>query len=140
MLVNNFKKDIANRTRDLMKIPGSYDVINNYEKGYCTLKECITTMLDMEEELKSFENLAALGETTGFRFIYGMRVRGCSTAAQPDDGFIQIEDNNGYTDESGNSRYHDIISYRRKLTEDEIRHFSLDYLGVVQEVKCNLFD
>ena len=52
---------------------------------------------------------------------YGMRIRGFSIGCQPMDGFIERQD-----DPSG--RYHDILVYDRKLTEEETRHYSLDHL------------
>ena len=53
---------------------------------------------------------------------YGMRVRGFSIGCQPMDGFVERQD-----DPSG--RYHDILIYDRELTEEEIRHYSLDLIG-----------
>ena len=53
---------------------------------------------------------------------YGMRIRGFSIGFQPMDGFIEIQD-----DPSG--KYHDILVYDRKLTDEETRHYSLDLIG-----------
>lgn len=55
-------------------------------------------------------------------YKYGMRLRGCSIGCQPKEGFIERRD-----DVSG--RYWDIIVYDRKLTDDEISDYSLDYIG-----------
>ena len=55
-------------------------------------------------------------------YKYGMRLRGCSIGCQPKKGFIERRD-----DVSG--RYWDIIVYDRKLTDDEISDYSLDYIG-----------
>lgn len=55
-------------------------------------------------------------------YKYGMRVRGFSIGCQPMDGFIERQDD-------PTNRYHDIIVYNRELTEDEIRHYSLDFIG-----------
>lgn len=53
---------------------------------------------------------------------YGMRIRGFSIGCQPMDGFIERQD-----DPSG--KYHDILVYDRKLTDEETRHYSLDLIG-----------
>lgn len=56
------------------------------------------------------------------RYTYGMRLRGFSIGCQPSQGFIErLDDNTG--------KYHDLIVYDRKLTEDELKKFELDYLG-----------
>lgn len=54
-------------------------------------------------------------------FKYGMRLRGFSIGCQPKEGFIRRED-----DTTG--RYWDIIIYSRPLTDEEVRHYSLDNL------------
>ena len=55
-------------------------------------------------------------------YRYGMRLRGFSIGCQPMDGFTERED-----DPTG--KYHDIISYSRKLTDKEVADYELDYLG-----------
>ena len=52
---------------------------------------------------------------------YGMRLRGFSPGCQPMDGFVERQD-----DETG--KYWDILVYSRELTDDEVRHYSLDRL------------
>jgi len=52
---------------------------------------------------------------------YGMRIRGYAPGCQPMNGLVKRMDD--YT-----GRYHDILEYDRKLTEDEIEHYSLDLL------------
>ena len=59
-------------------------------------------------------------------YIYGMRIRGFSIGCQPMNGFIKRQD-----DRTG--KYHDILVYDRKLTEDETRHYSLDFIKGVTE-------
>lgn len=54
--------------------------------------------------------------------VYGMRLRGFSPGAQPKDGWIETEE-----DPLGD--YWNILVYNRKLTEEEAREYSLDYLG-----------
>lgn len=54
-------------------------------------------------------------------YKYGMRLRGFSMGCQPMEGFVERLD-----DESG--RYWDILVYNRKLTEEELEHYSLDEL------------
>lgn len=55
-------------------------------------------------------------------YKYGMRLRGFSIGCQPMNGFVERKD-----DESG--KYWDIIVYDRELTEEEVRHYSLDKLN-----------
>ena len=55
-------------------------------------------------------------------YKYGMRLRGFSIGCQPMDGFVERCD-----DEKG--VYWDIIVYDRKLTDDEVRDYELDYIG-----------
>ena len=50
---------------------------------------------------------------------YGMRLRGFSLGCQPMNGFIRR-----HNDPS--NKYYDIIEYDRKLTKEEIEHYSLD--------------
>lgn len=56
------------------------------------------------------------------RYVYGMRLRGFSIGCQPKEGFIERQD-------SKSGKYWDLIVYNRRLTEEETRHYSLDYLG-----------
>lgn len=51
---------------------------------------------------------------------YGMRLRGCAPMCQP-KGFARLDDTTG--------RYHDILAYTRKLTDNELYDYELDYLG-----------
>lgn len=53
-------------------------------------------------------------------FYYGMRLRGYSPGCQP-RGVLRRED-----DTTG--RYHDIIVYNRRLSEDEVRDYELEEL------------
>lgn len=55
-------------------------------------------------------------------YKYGMRLRGFSIGCQPKTGFIERTD-----DVSG--RYYDILAYDRRLTEQELEDYELDYLG-----------
>lgn len=54
-------------------------------------------------------------------YKYGMRLRGFAPMCQPMEGFIERQD-----DPSG--RYYDILVYNRKLTEQEVENYELDYL------------
>ncbi len=54
-------------------------------------------------------------------YEYGMRLRGFSPGCQP-KGVVEHKD-----DLTG--KYYDIICYERKLTEDELRDYELDYIG-----------
>lgn len=52
-----------------------------------------------------------------------MRLRGCSIGAQP-DGFEII----GNTIED---KYYDLLAYDRVLTDEELKDYELDYIGVM---------
>lgn len=54
-------------------------------------------------------------------YKYGMRQRGFSIGCQPMDGLIKRED-----DPTG--KYWDLLVYARELTEEEVRHYALDYI------------
>ena len=54
-------------------------------------------------------------------YKYGMRLRGFSIGCQPMRGFVERQD-----DPTG--RYHDILIYDRKLTDQEVRDYELDLL------------
>lgn len=52
-------------------------------------------------------------------YAYGMRLRGYSPGCQPKWGFVCRLDS---------YKYHDILLYDRKLTEQELRDYELDEL------------
>ena len=54
------------------------------------------------------------------KYYYGMRLRGFSIGCQPDGVLERIDDPKG--------RYHDIIVYDHRLSDNDVLHFSLDYL------------
>lgn len=57
-------------------------------------------------------------------YRYGMRLRGFSIGCQPMNGFYERQD-----DPTG--KYHDILIYTRKLTDNELVDYELDYLGEI---------
>ena len=59
-------------------------------------------------------------------YVYGMRLRPFSIGCQPKEGFVERRDSS--TAWYG-SEYWDYIVYDRKLSDAEIWHYSLDYLG-----------
>ena len=59
----------------------------------------------------------------GVEYKYGMRLRGFSPGAQPLSGFTGVAE--------GYGRYHNILVYKRKLTEKEMKSYDLDYLGEI---------
>lgn len=59
-------------------------------------------------------------------YIYGMRMRGCSPGAQPKDGFK-------YFSPSDDRRYYDKLYYTRKLTDEELKCYELDYIMTVDD-------
>ena len=54
-------------------------------------------------------------------YLYGMRLRGYSPGAQPSGVIKRKDDPNG--------KYHDILWYKKELTEKECRDYELDYIG-----------
>ena len=52
-------------------------------------------------------------------YTYGMRLRGFSIGCQPIYGLIDVVD-----DPTG--KYHDILIYKRELTEQELKDYELD--------------
>lgn len=54
-------------------------------------------------------------------YYYGMRLRGFSPMCQPMEGLIERQD-----DVTG--RYHDILVYDRKLSQEEERSYDLDFI------------
>lgn len=61
-------------------------------------------------------------------YVYGMRLRGFSIGAQPMNGLVDHEE-----DLTGN--YWDILIYDHELTEEERRHYSLDFIGHGEKIK-----
>ena len=60
-------------------------------------------------------------------YTYGMKLRGFSIGCQPKEGFIKrLDDNSG--------KYHDLIVYNRKLTEEEVNQYELDYIEDVDSL------
>jgi len=57
------------------------------------------------------------------RYRYGMRLRGFSIGCQPMEGLIEARD------DIIKGRYHNLLIYDRKLTDEEIEEYELDYLG-----------
>lgn len=55
-------------------------------------------------------------------YTYGMRLRGFSPGCQPKEGFVAVDDD-------CLSEYHNILLYNRKLTDEELGNYDLDYLG-----------
>jgi hypothetical protein len=129
MNAKNFMKDCASRLKELSKLPNADKVIAKYERGLITLNEAVEELKSIEVEQIKLQNKINAGATV--KYLYGMRLRGCSTSAQPDEGFICRED----VDNLGDFKdwilrdYWDVISYNRVLSERERQHFSLDYLG-----------
>lgn len=57
-------------------------------------------------------------------YKYGMRLRPYSIGCQPMDGLVSVMVDN---------RYWNILIYDRKLTDQEISDYELDYLGEVEQ-------
>lgn len=52
-----------------------------------------------------------------------MRLRGCSIGTQP-NGFEIIEN-------TIEDKYYDLLAYDRVLTDEELKEYELDYIGVM---------
>lgn len=52
-----------------------------------------------------------------------MRLRGCSIGTQP-NGFEIIEN-------TIEDKYYDLLAYDRVLTDEELKEYELDYIGVI---------
>lgn len=63
-------------------------------------------------------------------YKYGMRLRGFAPGCQPMDGFVRAEEGKCMGD--SRMRYHNILLYNRKLTEQECKDYELDDLNEVQ--------
>ena len=61
-------------------------------------------------------------EIKKMNYRYGMRLRGFSIGCQPMNGFYERRD-------SRSIWYHDILLYTRKLTDEEVEQYELDYIG-----------
>ena len=55
-------------------------------------------------------------------YKYGMRLRGFSPGAQPDGGLIESEID-------PLEEYWNVLVYSRKLSDDEMEQYDLDYIG-----------
>ncbi len=62
------------------------------------------------------------------KYTYGMRLRGFSIGCQPKKGFLERKD-----DKEG--KYHDLIVYDRKLTDEEVKRYDLDLIESEEEMK-----
>lgn len=58
-------------------------------------------------------------------YRYGMRLRGFAPLCQPMAGLVGVE--------AGFGRYHCVLVYKRKLTDEEVRNYELDYLEANDE-------
>lgn len=55
-------------------------------------------------------------------YKYGMRLRGFAPMCQPMNGLVSADAN-------GDSRYHSYLYYERRLNDDEVRNYELDFIG-----------
>ena len=56
-------------------------------------------------------------------YLYGMRLRPAGPGAQPIKGLLRIA--------PGGGQYHDLLIYDRKLTDEELEEYELDYINDV---------
>ena len=55
-------------------------------------------------------------------YWYGMRLRGFSIGCQPMEGLVDWV-------EAQNPNYYDYLFYDRKLTDDEVKQYDLEFFG-----------
>ncbi len=86
-------------------------------------KELVEAMIGEPVNLsKDGKVTVGTNDSTAKIFYYGMRLRGASTGAQPEEGYLERKDT--YTD-----KYYDIIAYDRPLSTEEVKKYSLDFLS-----------
>lgn len=56
-------------------------------------------------------------------YLYGMRLRPAGPGAQPIKGLLRIA--------PGGGQYHDLLIYDRKLTDEELEQYELDFINDV---------
>lgn len=78
-------------------------------------------LLAVDEDKKIEELMHDRGGNVRYR--YGMRLRGFSIGCQPMEGLIEARD------DILPDRYYNLLIYDRKLTDEEIEEYELDYLG-----------
>lgn len=85
-------------------------------------EEDVEEGIEDEEEVEVVEVVesddSTESEVSDVEYHYGMRSRGAAPGAQP-DGFLCFED-----DETG--KYHNILTYDRELTDEEVNQYELD--------------
>ena len=58
-------------------------------------------------------------------YLYGMRLRPAGPGCQPIKGLLRIA--------PGGGRYHDLLIYDRKLSDEELEQYELDYINDVEK-------
>ena len=67
-------------------------------------------------------------------YIYGMRLRGFSIETFPKGGLVEQRD-------SDNPKYYDYIVYDRRLTQEELQDYELDFIKEIEvekSIKCSM--
>ena len=62
-------------------------------------------------------------------FMYGMRNRGFSIGTFPKEGFNRVVPEDLLSEPDLSGRYHDVLVYNRKLSDEELYEYELDYIG-----------
>lgn len=62
-------------------------------------------------------------------FMYGMRNRPFSIGTFPKEGFDRVVPEDLLSDPDLSGRYHDVLVYNRKLSDEELYEYELDYIG-----------
>lgn len=61
-------------------------------------------------------------------YLYGMITNGYSIACQPNEGLLGLYDHINNDNKTYKRDYWDVIAYNRKLTDEEIYKYDLDYI------------
>lgn len=93
--------------------------IDQQMKYYTAIRNNLTMEIEQFSEFKAFE----LRKTRKIKhYQYGMIFRGYSIGCQPKQGLIKVS-------EDIHNVFHDILIYNRKLTDEEIKEYELEFIG-----------
>lgn len=84
---------------------------------------CTKSYAEVDKDLANLRERRGVEMTKHF---YGMRLRPCGLGCQPKDYEHVVEF-------AIKGKYYDLIAYTRKLTDEEVSNFELDYLGTVKK-------
>ena len=79
-------------------------------------------------ELNAIE-YKAIEKKKDHMYLYGMRLRGFSPGCQPTEGLVMV------CLDFDDDKYYDGVVYDRRLTDEELREYELDFIGEVEEIE-----